>query len=241
MRHRLAISLVSLLLPASIALGQQSYVGQYDVYAGYMYLHSSLINLGETGYHTQIGTNPAKWYSVGYDYQLRQRRYRPGPDHDEGLPATGDKRATGAVNRGWNDPRQLPVEGAGAFEIGNLCHGSAAQFPALPGSDHLCPAGPRRTYMSPPYRIPAIQSAPCSPRSWRPAGTQTDWTYFYGFGGGVDFNVTKNFALRVQADFVRDQLVQRSFELRAIPCVYRSAPLSTLGRTSLRGELVLLA
>lgn len=39
-----------------------------------------------------------------------------------------------------------------------------------------------------------------------PSGKKTDWTKFYGVGGGVDFNLTKHFALRVQADFVRDHL-----------------------------------
>jgi hypothetical protein len=39
-----------------------------------------------------------------------------------------------------------------------------------------------------------------------PAGHKTDWTYFYGFGGGADFNFSKHFSLRVQADLVRDHL-----------------------------------
>jgi opacity protein-like surface antigen len=39
-----------------------------------------------------------------------------------------------------------------------------------------------------------------------PAGKKTDWTYFYGFGGGMEFNVTDHFALRFQADFAHDQM-----------------------------------
>ena len=37
-----------------------------------------------------------------------------------------------------------------------------------------------------------------------PSGKKTDWTYFYGFGGGMEYNVTKHFGLRFQADFARD-------------------------------------
>ena len=39
-----------------------------------------------------------------------------------------------------------------------------------------------------------------------PSGIKTDWTYFYGFGGGIDFNVTHHFGLKVHVDFVRDHL-----------------------------------
>ncbi len=39
-----------------------------------------------------------------------------------------------------------------------------------------------------------------------PSGTKADWTYFYGIGGGIDFNVTRHVGLRVHADFVRDHL-----------------------------------
>ena len=40
-----------------------------------------------------------------------------------------------------------------------------------------------------------------------PAGKKTDWTYFYGFGGGLEFNVTHHFALRCQADFAHDHFL----------------------------------
>jgi len=39
-----------------------------------------------------------------------------------------------------------------------------------------------------------------------PGGTKTDWTYFYGVGGGVNFNVTRHVLLKVHVDFVRDHL-----------------------------------
>jgi hypothetical protein len=39
-----------------------------------------------------------------------------------------------------------------------------------------------------------------------PSGRKTDWTKFFGFGGGADLNITKHFAVRVQGDFVRDHL-----------------------------------
>jgi hypothetical protein len=39
-----------------------------------------------------------------------------------------------------------------------------------------------------------------------PGGNRTDWTAFYGFGGGVDLLFSKHFAMRVQSDLVHDHL-----------------------------------
>ena len=39
-----------------------------------------------------------------------------------------------------------------------------------------------------------------------PTGKKTDWTGFYGFGGGFDILLSKHFALRTQADLVYDHL-----------------------------------
>ena len=39
-----------------------------------------------------------------------------------------------------------------------------------------------------------------------PAGKKTDWTGFYGFGGGVDLILNRHFAIRLQSDVVYDHL-----------------------------------
>src|SRR5579864_4647847 len=66
--NRAVLILAFFLLLASTALGQQSYVGRYDVYVGSAYLGSPSINLNETGVHLQVGTQPTHWYSMGFDY-----------------------------------------------------------------------------------------------------------------------------------------------------------------------------
>jgi len=38
------------------------------------------------------------------------------------------------------------------------------------------------------------------------SGQKSDWTPFYGFGGGIDFLVGHHFGLRVQGDLVHDHL-----------------------------------
>jgi hypothetical protein len=39
-----------------------------------------------------------------------------------------------------------------------------------------------------------------------PSGKKVDTVPFYGFGGGVDINLSEHVAIRIQADFVHDHL-----------------------------------
>ncbi|MEO8725224.1 MAG: hypothetical protein ABI383_03795, partial [Acidobacteriaceae bacterium] len=53
---------------STCAFAQQDYVGRYDVFAGYSYLESPLINLAERGYHLQAAVNTRTWLALGFDY-----------------------------------------------------------------------------------------------------------------------------------------------------------------------------
>src|SRR5450631_1860945 len=63
----ISLSILMLTLPA---YGQQTYVGRYDVYGGFMYLHTPAINLGEPGFHLQGGVRLTSWVSGGFDYTV---------------------------------------------------------------------------------------------------------------------------------------------------------------------------
>ena len=65
--YKLAICVLSPLLLASIALGQQDYIGRYDLYAGYMYLNSpglSLARVASTRSSEPIRRNGIRWVSI---------------------------------------------------------------------------------------------------------------------------------------------------------------------------------
>ena len=51
---------------------------------------------------------------------------------------------------------------------------------------------------------PAIATAIA--KELAPAGKKTDWTGFYGFGGGFDILLSRHFGIRTQADLVYDHL-----------------------------------
>jgi hypothetical protein len=205
--NRFAIRVLCPLLLASIALGQQDYVGRYDVYTGLMYLDNPGLSLGESGFHTQIGMNPTKWYSLGFDFST----------------GAGDTTLTARMLK---TPLQqqiaaglAPLIGAGVlpstyspvvpehsrtqeYAVGpqlNYRHFRRATLSIHPdvGAIHE-DATPLMAKLDPIEKLLVSQLAP--------AGTMAQWVGFYGFGGSIDFNVSRHFGLRVTSDFVHDHL-----------------------------------
>src|SRR5580700_1196975 len=62
--------LVAFLFLASYALGQQSYVGRWDAYGGFMRLMQPSINLAEPGFNLQVGMRLTNWVTAGFDYTV---------------------------------------------------------------------------------------------------------------------------------------------------------------------------
>lgn len=202
---KLTISALSALLLAPIAFGQQEYVGRYDVYTGYMYLNSPLINLGESGFHMQVGTNPAKWYSLGFDFSA----------------GVGDTALTTPMLKS-SVQQQIAAQLQPLKDAGLL---PASYQPTVPmhSRSQTYATGPQLNYRrfksvtlfihpdlgaihetAIPHPNDTISRGLVA--SMAPSGTKQDWTYFYGVGGGIDFNVTQHFGLKVHVDFVRDHL-----------------------------------
>lgn len=196
------------LLLTSIAFGQQTYVGRYDVYTGFSYLSSPAINLGEPGFHTQVGIRPTHWYSMGFDFSTSNGTTALTPNmlnsslQQQLAPQLGQLQAM--IKAGLlpaNYKLSVPLDSSTqTYTMGPQLafrHFKALTIfvrPDLGAMHETAKAHPG----DPITKALIAQLAP--------SGTKEDWTYFYGFGGGVDINVTNHFSLRVQADFVRDHL-----------------------------------
>lgn len=207
------ISALTALLLAPMAFGQQDYIGHYDVYTGYMYLHSSLINLGESGFHTQIGTNPTKWYSLGFDFSA-------GAGDTTLVPSMLKSSLRQQI-----DAQLAPLKAAGiipaSYQPSVLAHSTSQSYAT----------GPQLNYrhfkavtlfihpdLGAIHEAVAARATDTISKAlvtrMAPSGTKTDWTYFYGVGGGIDFNVTRHVGLRVHVDLVRDHLFSDLLEAR---------------------------
>lgn len=206
-----AVIFVAPFVLAPRAMGQtppeepRQYVGQFLIYAGYMYLDSPHISLVEPGVHLQAGLRWSRHISLGIDYSRAT-----------GTTSIGLGLATTALQNEIN-PLLASLKAAGIVPPNYV-----AALP-LASVTQTITAGPefpyRRFNRITPYIRPSvgfiIEHATAQPadfltntlvKSIAPSGMKDDTTLFYGVGGGIAFNFTKHFSLVVQADLVHDHL-----------------------------------
>ena len=205
--HRMAafLPVAALLLVTSPALSQQKYVTRYDIFAGYAFLDSPAISLFENGFQFQIGVRPTTWYSLGFDYSISAGDLTLTPN----LLTPALQQQLGAqlaelIKQGVIPPTymlSLPTHSrtqtfAGGPQFAYRHFSKVTLFirPEFGGIYEV--ATPHPTDMV----------AQAIVKQLAPSGQKTDWTGFYGFGGGTDLIFSKHVALRVQADLVYDHL-----------------------------------
>jgi hypothetical protein len=200
------LPILALLLASTPALAQQNYVSRYDLFAGYTFLDSPHVSLFENGFHFQVGVRPKTWYSLGFDYSVS----------GGGLTLTPNLLTTALQE-------SLGAELMGLAEAGKLPAGYTLKVPSNSLTQTFA-AGPQLSYRH--FKkvtlfirpsIGAIHEVATPQPGADPIaqaivaqlttnGKKTDWTAFYGFGGGADFLFSRHIGLRVQADLVYDHL-----------------------------------
>jgi hypothetical protein len=193
------------LLAISPAFAQQNYVSRFDAFGGYSFLDSPHIGLFENGFQLQVGVRPKTWYSLGFDYSI-----------SEGNLTLTANLLTPALQQ------QLGAELQALTLAGLVPPGYVLSVPTHSRTQTFA-AGPQLAYrhfshvtlfirpsIGAIYEVatpkPGDSIAVGVVAQLAPSGQKTDWTGFYGFGGGVDFLFSKHVALRVQADLVYDHL-----------------------------------
>jgi len=202
-----ALCIFSPLLLAAIAFGQEEYVGRYDAYAGFMYLDSPLIGLGETGYHLQAGFNPTTWYSMGVDFSA----------------GTGDTTLVPSMLKSLTQQQissQLTAAGIpSSFALAVPMHSSSQTYAIGPQVNYRH-FHKLTLFIHPDVGVihedatPHVNDSDTLERivttmliaQMAPSGSKEDYVWFYGFGGGFDYNMTQHVGLKVHVDFVHDHL-----------------------------------
>jgi len=199
----IGIVLVSLLLFSLPAFAEQSYVGRWSGYAGYTYISQPSLNLGANGTNIQWAFRPRTWITFGFDYNVAtgQNVLLPGM-----LLPSLQTQLGGQL-------QQLVAAG-----LVPASYRLAVPTNARTQTFQVGPDIPFRKYEKVTFfvrpNLGALQMV-ATPRptdpitkmivaGLAPSGKKTDWTYFYGFGGGFEYNVSRHFGLRVQTDFARD-------------------------------------
>ncbi len=200
---RMLLLIVS--LAAAPVFGQQEYVGRWDVFAGYSFLNSPKVDLFDQGVHLQFGMRRTTWYSLGLDYSYTKGDLTLTPDL---LP---------------DEPKHKLDAQLSALTAAGLLPANYVLAVPVESKTQTFAAGPQLAYrgwkpVTPfirpsmgaiyerSYPRPADAIAKAIVAQLAPSGTKRDWTGFYGIGGGFDFNFTKHFSLRTQADLVWDHL-----------------------------------
>jgi hypothetical protein len=196
---------IALLLAASPVAAQQTYVTQFDAYAGYAFLDSPRISLFENGFQAQFGYRPKPWYSLGFDYSHSSGDLTLTPNL---LPAALAQPIEGAIAQ-LIAAHQLPA----GYALAVPAHSTSQTFAVGPQLayrhfSHLTlfirPSLGAIHEVATPH--PGDAFATSIAQELAPTGKKTDWQGFYGFGGGIDFLFSKHVGIRTQADLVYDHL-----------------------------------
>jgi hypothetical protein len=193
------------LLVVSPAHAQQQYVSRFDAFGGYAFLDSPHVGLFENGFQFQVGVRPKTWYSLGFDYSI-----------SEGSLTLTPSLLTDALQQ------QLAAQFQALALAGLIPPGYTLSVPTHSRTQTFA-AGPQLAYrhfshvtlfirpsIGAIYEVatpnPGDPIATAVVAQLAPSGRKTDWTGFYGFGGGVDYLFSKHVGLRIQADLVYDHL-----------------------------------
>jgi len=201
----IGILLILSLVTAFPAFAQQSYVGRWDVYGGFTRINQPSINLAENGFNLQAAMRARTWLTLGFDYSVAtgQNILVPGmliTSVQNQLGAQlGQLAAMGLIPPGYKLAVPINTK-TQSFQIGPdfpIRHFESVTFFVRPNLGAMQIVGTPR---------PGDPIAKGIVAQLTPAGSKTDWTYFYGFGGGFEYNVTRHFALRFAVDVAHDHL-----------------------------------
>lgn len=198
---RRAILAPVILFSALSALAQQTDVKRYDLYAGFAGFDTPELNLTQQGFHLQAGDNLKTWLSAGFDYSaatgnnsLTTNLLLPSLQQQLGMELAGLE-AEGVI-----PPNYKLIVPTGAFTQTFALGPQLAYRHYKPVTLFIRPSlGAIRQKVT-PHPTDPVSSAIVE--QLVPAGSKVDWTGFYGFGGGVDWNATRHFGVRAQVDVV---------------------------------------
>ena len=188
----------ALLLSSSPVLGQQTYVTRYDAYVGYAFLDSPRLSLFENGLHSQFAVRPKTWCSLGFDYSLSAGDLTLTPNL---LTTALQQELRQVLPPGYtlSVPAHSRTQTFAAGPQLSYRHYSKVTLFVRPSFGAIHERATAQPNPSDPIAVAIVKEL-------APSGYKTDWTAFYGFGGGADLLFSKHVAMRVQADLVYDHL-----------------------------------
>jgi hypothetical protein len=205
MKFLLRVALTLLWTMPSVSFAQQDYVGRFDIYNGFAYFDSPSAHLTERGYHLQAGVNATRWLSLGFDFS----------DVSGNVTLVPSLLKSSLVNQIGGQLASL--ESAGVVPLGyQVAVGTASTTQTYAGGPQLEFRHFKAVTLFVHPSIGAIhETATPHPHDFFTTGLVQqlattgkihDWEPFYGVGGGFDLNLIPHLGLRIQADYVHNDL-----------------------------------
>ena len=203
MRRSFIITFLLLFISLAVVTGvaqKQEYVAQYDAYFGYAYLTTPNMNLDQRGWQAQFGYNWKRWAAIGFDTSY----------------FGGGSSLTVPMLNNATIAKLAPI-------LPHLPPGFTVWSP-YHANTYTITGGPQLNYRHFKYvtlfihpdigaMYQSVQVQPPNPvmasivtSLLGPSMKTSQWTAFYGVGGGFDLNVSKHVGIRFQSDWVYTQL-----------------------------------
>jgi hypothetical protein len=222
----LALAVLSI---APSASGEQSYVSRYDVITGYTFLDSPSVGLFDNGFHFQFGVRPKTWYSLGFDYSVSSGSLTLTPN----LLTTASQQQLTGLFQELAAAGELPP----GYSLVVPTHSFTQTFTGGPQLAYrhfsritlfIRPSVGVIHEVATPHATDMIAALVISQLA--PTGKKTDTTIFYGFGGGVDFILSKHVSIRVQDDLVYDHLFNNLLQKGEVTTRFSIGPCFNFGK-----------
>lgn len=205
MRRSTILLTVFILLSALFCFSQQDYIARYSAYTAFSYLTTPSLNLTQRGFDTDFGVNVRPWITIGGDFS-----YNAG---NTSLLPTALNASTQAKLAPFLPYLPPGFVLAVPYNSTTYTYEAGPQFnyrkdkkftyfarPALGALHADFNAKPGRC-QQPELQCQAILTQIVTGLVG-PSLSKSDTVVFYGFGGGVTWEMTHNFGLRIAADYV---------------------------------------
>jgi hypothetical protein len=207
MRRGIILLTTFLLFSALCCFSQQDYIARYSVFTAFSYLSTPSLNLTQRGFDGDIGVNLRPWLTLGADfsYQSGHASLLPGSL----LASTAQAELApilpllpkGFVLAVPYDARTWTYEAGPQFNYRKSKNFTYFARPAL-GALHSGFSAKPGECQQPQLHCQAILTRVVAGLVGPSLG-KSDTVVFYGFGGGMTWEATHNFGLRIAADYVR--------------------------------------
>ena len=180
-------------------------INRYTLYTGFDYINNPGISLGQRGFDVDFGVTVKPWMALGADFSAAGNTIISGSGNINGAGTIYAPVLTGAAKFGAPPPSTVNVPfqaDSYTFAIGGQFYWRRFRRVTFLGRPGLGAIHAAADIHLPPQMggLLGFLGAPV------PTAHQTDTTFFFGLGGGVDINMSRRIALRVTTDWINTHL-----------------------------------